>query len=77
MGEDVAEVMTASDDDLWWVMVGVAVVAAGLSVIANILDRRDSRALGRRTRFLMHIVSYVLMSVSVLIFALRGLLGPG
>ena len=69
--------MIPSDDVLWWVMVSIAVVAAGLSVMTNVLDRRDSRIPGRRMRFLMHLVSYALMTVSVLIFVLRGLLGPG
>lgn len=74
MAEDVAEAMT--DDVLWWVMVSIAVAAAGLSVTTSVLDRRDSRTPDRRTRFLMHIGSYVLMTISVLIFVLRGLLGP-
>jgi len=69
--------MTPSDDVLWWVMVSVAISAAGLSITTSVLDRRDSRTPGRRARFLMHIVSYALMTVSVLIFVLRGLLGPG
>ncbi len=69
--------MTPSDDVLWWIMVTIAVMAAGLSVMTNVLDRRDSLTPDRRTRFLMHIVSYVLMTVSILIFVLRGLLGPG
>ena len=77
MAEDVAEAMTPSDDTLWWVMVSIASAAAGLSITTNILDRRDSRTPSRRTRFLMHIVSYALMTLSVLIFVLRGLLGPG
>ena len=69
--------MTPSDDVLWWVMVSIAVLAASLSVMTNILDRRDSRTPDRRTRFLMHIVSYVLMTVSILVFVLRGMLAPG
>ena len=69
--------MIPSDDVLWWVMVSIAVVAAWLSVMTNVLDRRDSRIPDRRMRFLMHLVSYALMTVSVLIFVLRGLLGPG
>jgi hypothetical protein len=68
--------MTPSDDVLWWFMVSVAVTAAGLSVTTSVLDRRASRTPGRRARFLMHIVSYALMTVSVLIFVLRALLGP-
>jgi hypothetical protein len=69
--------MTPSDDVLWWFMVSIAVAAAGLSVTTSVLDRRASRTPGRRAPFLMHIVSYALMTVSVLIFVLRGLLGPG
>jgi predicted membrane channel-forming protein YqfA (hemolysin III family) len=75
--EDAVETMTLSDDILWWVMISVAIAAAGLSIAMSVLDRRASPTPGRRTRFLMHMVSYVLMTGSVLIFVLRGLLAPG
>jgi len=68
--------MAPSDDVLWWVMVSIAIVAASLSIATSLLDRRDSQRPGRRARFLMHMVSYALVTVSVLIFVLRGLLGP-
>lgn len=68
--------MTLSDDIMWWVMVSVAIAAAGLSIAMSVLDRRASPTLGRRARFLIHMVSYALMTGSVLIFVLRGLLAP-
>lgn len=68
--------MTISDDILWWVMVSVAIAAACLSIAMSILDRRTSPTPGRRARFLIHMVSYALMTGSVLIFVLRGVLAP-
>jgi hypothetical protein len=63
------------DDTLWWMMVSTGVAAAGLSIIAAFCDRRGSDWPSRRARFILHLISYVLMSVSVLMFAARGLLG--
>jgi hypothetical protein len=68
--------MTLSDDILWWVMVGAAIAAAALSVAMSVLDRRVSPTPGRRARFLIHMASYALMTGSMLIFVLRGLLAP-
>lgn len=68
--------MIPTDDMLWWIMIIAAIAAAGLSVITTMLDRRGIRPFSRQARFLMHIASYVLMTVSIAIFVLRGLLGP-
>jgi hypothetical protein len=65
--------MTA-DEVLWWSMVGTAVAAAGISIAGTVLDRRAAERPGRNTRFWMHIAGYILMSISILIFALRGIL---
>jgi hypothetical protein len=65
-----------SDDAvLWWAMVGTAAAAAGLSITASFLDRRKEAGPGRNARFWLHMASYILMSISILIFALRGILG--
>jgi hypothetical protein len=66
--------MTA-DEVLWWSMVGTAATAASISVAATVLDRRAAERPRRNIRFWMHIAGYVFMSISILIFALRGILG--
>ncbi len=68
--------MVLSDDILWWLMVSAAVAAATLSVAVSVLDRRARPTPGRRARFLIHMASYALMTGSMLIFVLRGLLAP-
>jgi hypothetical protein len=64
-----------TDEVLWWSMVGTAFAAAGISLAATVLDRRAASRPGRNARFWLHIASYILMSISILIFALRGILG--
>lgn len=61
------------DNALWWLMVGTGVAAAALSIAASWFDRRGGTRPTRRERFLMHMASYVLLSVSILVFAARGL----
>lgn len=63
------------DHYLWWVMIATAVAAAALSVTAAYYDKRDSDRPTRRMRFILHLISYVLMSISILAFASRGLIG--
>ena len=62
------------DNVLWWLMVWTAIVAAGLSFAAIFLDRRPT--VDRRLGFAFHMLSYVVLTISVLIFALRGFLSP-
>ncbi|MGE3147483.1 MAG: hypothetical protein AB7K04_00255 [Pseudorhodoplanes sp.] len=57
-------------------MVATGILAAGVSVIATLLDRRESAWPSRHQRFLLHIAGYSLMSLSILSFAVRGLLNP-
>ncbi|MGE3992370.1 hypothetical protein [Pseudorhodoplanes sp.] len=64
------------DQRLWWLMVATGILAAGVSVIATLLDRRESAWPSRHQRFLLHIAGYSLMSLSILSFAVRGLLNP-
>ena len=68
-------IMRHWDQYLWWVMVATAVAAAGLSLATAYYDRRDSDRPTRRTRFILHLISYILMSISILAFASRGLIG--
>ena len=64
------------EDLLWWVMLLSGVAAASLSLGTNALDRRKAAWPTPRQRFLLHIVSYGFVSVSVLAFVMRGLLSP-
>jgi hypothetical protein len=61
---------------LWWVMLATAVSAAGLSIVTAMLDRQKADEPTRRRRFCMHLASYCLLSISILVFVLRGLLAP-
>lgn len=64
-----------TDEVLWWSMVLTAVAAAFFSLGATALDRRATQRPSRATRFWLHMAGYVLMSISILIFILRGVLG--
>ena len=61
------------DGALWWLMVATGVAAAALSIAASWFDWRSVRRPTPRGRFLMHMASYVFLSVSVLLFVVRGL----
>jgi hypothetical protein len=54
-------------------MIATGVAAAALSIAASLLDRRGGSRPTPRARFLMHMASYVLWSVSILVFVARGL----
>lgn len=68
--------MSPWDDVLWWLMLGTAIAAAAISVTTSVLDRHDSVWPGRRERYLLHMLGYLLMGLSMLIFVLRGILAP-
>ena len=61
---------------LWWMMLSTGVTAAVLSIATNILDRRKAAWPTKQHRFLMHVVSYGFLTISVLAFVVRGLLSP-
>ena len=63
-------------DPLWWLTLVTEIAAAALSIYATILDRRRKFRPTQRPRFALHIASYVLLSVSVLGFIIRGLILP-
>ena len=65
----------STDEILWWSMVCTAIAAAMFSLGAAVLDRRAAERPGRASRFWLHMTGYVLMSISILIFVLRGVLG--
>ncbi len=57
-------------------MIGFACAAAALSIGTNILDRRNVEWPSKLARHRLHMTSYVLTSVSILIFVARGILLP-
>jgi hypothetical protein len=61
---------------LWWMMLSTGAIAAVLSIATNILDRRKAAWPTRQQRFLMHVVSYGFLTISVLVFVMRGLVSP-
>lgn len=60
----------------WWFTLVTGVGAAALAICATVLDRRPDSRPTRGKRFALHIASYVLLSVSVLGFIIRGLIQP-
>jgi hypothetical protein len=64
------------DHYLWWVTVLTGSVAAALSLAVAVMDRKQVLWPTRIQRFRLHITSYVFLTVSILGFVLRGLLGP-
>ena len=65
-----------TDNFLWWFTLVTGVGAAALAICATVLDRRRDSRPTRSQRFALHIASYVLLSVSVLGFIIRGLIQP-
>ena len=61
---------------LWWVMLLTGVLAAAVSLVTANLDRRQVQFPTRRQRFILHLVSYCFMTLSILAFVARGLTGP-
>lgn len=62
--------LLSTDDQLWWLMLVTGVIAAGVSISASVMARLNPE---RRT-FSLHVISYIFLSVSMLLFALRGLM---
>lgn len=65
-----------SDATMWWIMVATGFAAAALGLFAAALGRRSNAEATATQRFRLTIASYVLLSLSVLTFATRGLLLP-
>ena len=66
----------AGESVLWWTMLSTGVMAAVLSITTNFLDRRKAAWPTRQQRFLMHMVGYGFLTISVLVFVVRGFLSP-
>jgi hypothetical protein len=60
------------DDQLWWVMLSTGIAAALVSLGTGYIGRR----LTDRQRFLLHMLSYLLLTISIVAFILRGLTSP-
>jgi hypothetical protein len=63
------------DNTLWWIMLATGVGAALVSVGAGVLDRQALPPTPR-ARVLIHLISYGLVTVSILSFVARGFLSP-
>ena len=65
-----------TDNFLWWLTLVTGVGAAILNICATILDRKQKSRPASNRGFVLHIASYVLLSVSILGFVIRGLILP-
>lgn len=65
-----------SEEALRFWMIATAVMGGILSIAGEVVSRSRNPALGPgRAAFALHLGSYIFMSVSILLFAARGLLG--
>jgi hypothetical protein len=61
---------------LWWAMLVMAIMGGALSMAAGVFDRRKTVWPSPQQRFVLHLISYGFMTLSILAFVLRGLAGP-
>ena len=61
---------------LWWLMVTSGCAAAGLSLYTSALGLRREASEESQKRYRLNMVSYVLLSVSIMSFVVRGLMLP-
>lgn len=66
-----------TDLELWWITLVAAVTAGIVSVTTSLLAKRRASWLTPRRRVMLELVSYAIMSVSVLTFVARGLMTVG
>jgi F0F1-type ATP synthase membrane subunit c/vacuolar-type H+-ATPase subunit K len=64
------------DSQLWWIMLAVGIAAVVVSIGAGYIGRKQVSWLTERQRFLLHLLSYVLLTVSIVVFIVRGLSAP-
>jgi hypothetical protein len=64
------------DDQLWWVMLSTGIAAALVSLGTGYIGRRLTSWVTDRQRFLLHMLSYLLLTISIVAFILRGLTSP-
>jgi hypothetical protein len=64
-----------TDNFLWWFTLIAGLGAAGMSVGTSVLNRSKMRPTPTQA-FALHIASYVLLSLSILGFVVRGLVLP-
>jgi len=60
------------DNQLWWVMLGAGMAAVAVSVATSYSGFKQAGLMTERRRFLLHMLSYILLTVSVLAFVARG-----
>jgi hypothetical protein len=64
-----------TDSFLWWFTLIAGLGAAGISVGTSVLNRSKMRPTSSQA-FVLHIVSCILLSLSILGFIVRGLVLP-
>ena len=64
------------DNFLWWFTLVTGIGAAALSICTTILDRRPKSRSTPSRRLALDIATYILLSVSILGFIVRGLVLP-
>jgi hypothetical protein len=67
---------TSWDNRLWWVMLVAGMAAALVSIGTGYVGRRQMVRITERQRLLLHLLSYVLLTLSMMAFILRGLSAP-
>jgi uncharacterized membrane protein len=65
-----------TDHALWLLGLVSGVLAAAIGIIASYLDRKASIWPTAQQRFYLHMASYVILSLSIVSFIIRGLLIP-
>ncbi len=63
---------TGLDHQLWWVMLGAGIAAVAVSLGTSYSGFKQAGSMTERRRFLLHMLSYILLTVSVLAFVARG-----
>ena len=63
---------TELDDQLWWIMLGAGMGAVVVSLGTSYIGYAQAGLISERRRFLLHMLSYILLTVSVLAFVVRG-----
>ena len=65
---------TELDTQLWWIMLGAGMAAVVVSLGTSYIGYKQAGSISARQRFLLHMLSYILLTVSVLAFVVRGLI---
>jgi F0F1-type ATP synthase membrane subunit c/vacuolar-type H+-ATPase subunit K len=64
------------DNRLWWITLAAGIAAVVVSVATGYIGRKLTGQTTERTRLKLHLLSYILLTVSVVAFVMRGLIAP-